>query len=332
MIISRTPLRISFAGGGSDLRAFYGHEPGAVVSTAIDKYIYVTVNRKFDHRIRASYSVTEIVDSVDALQHELIRESLRLVGIDRGIEITSISDIPSRGTGLGSSSTYTVGLLNALYAYLGRHAGAERLAREACDVEIEQCGAPIGKQDQYIAAYGGLQYIQFNPDESVFVEPIICSPDTKRRLQDRLLLFYTGMTRSTGTILQEQRVNTESSQDRRRALREMTQMARDLRDALSPPSVDLDVMGELLHHGWLLKRGLASGISDSRIDAWYECARRHGAIGGKILGAGGGGFLLLYAHPERHEDIMAALPDLRPVLFKFEPQGSRIVYVEEGDY
>jgi D-glycero-alpha-D-manno-heptose-7-phosphate kinase len=328
MIISRTPLRMSFAGGGSDLSAFYRDEPGAVVSTAIDKYIYVTVNQKFDHRIRASYSITELVDRVDELQHELIRESLRTVGIDGGIEITSISDVPSRGTGLGSSSSYTVGLLKALYAYTGRHVGAERLGREACMIEIERCGKPIGKQDQYIAAYGGLQYIQFNPDESVFVDPIICDVATKRRLEERLLMLYTGMTRSADDVLSEQQRNTQTGGAQREQLRAMTQLARDLRDALSRN--DVDVLGEMLHEGWQRKRGLASAISNGAIDEWYARARREGALGGKILGAGGGGFLLLYAPADRHEAITRALPDLRPVPWSYEPQGSKIIYVEEG--
>jgi D-glycero-alpha-D-manno-heptose-7-phosphate kinase len=328
MIITRTPLRISFAGGGSDLRAFYGHEPGAVVSTAIDKYIYINVNRKFDRQIRASYSVTEIVDRAEDVRNDLIRHALRRVALDGGLEITSISDIPSEGTGLGSSSTYVVGLLNALYAFTGRCAGAERLAREACEIEIEDCGKPIGKQDQYAAAYGGLQFIQFNPDESVYVDPIVCSPQTKRRLQDRLLLLYTGLTRSADTVLEEQRRNTESDGVRRRTLGAMTDLARELRDALCRE--DLDSFGEILHEGWLLKQSLASQISNGRIDEWYETARRHGAVGGKILGAGGGGFLLLYAEPRRHWDIVAALPELRRVPFGFEPQGSKIIYVEEG--
>lgn len=328
MIISRTPLRISFAGGGSDLPAFYWHEPGAVVSTAIDKYIYITVNQKFDQKIRASYSITEMVDNIDELKHELIREALKLVELDGGIEITSISDIPSRGTGLGSSSTYTVGLLNALYAHTGHHAGAERLAREACQIEIERCGKPIGKQDQYIAAYGGLQYIQFNPDESVFVEPIICHPETKKQLEGRLLMLYTGMTRSADLILEQQRGNIERDQRSRQALRAMTQLAQELRASLCRN--DLDAFGEILHQGWLMKRSLASKISNSRIDEWYERARQHGAIGGKLLGAGGGGCLLLYAPQERHSDIVSSLPELRNISLRFEPQGSRIIYVEEG--
>jgi D-glycero-alpha-D-manno-heptose-7-phosphate kinase len=327
MIISRTPLRVSFAGGGSDLPAFYRHEPGAVVSTAINKYIFINVNRKFDRQIRASYSITEIVDSVNELKHELIREALKLLDLKGGIEITSISDIPSQGTGLGSSSTYTVGLLNALYAYLGRHGGAERLAREACHIEIERCNKPIGKQDQYIAAYGGLQYIQFNPDESVFVDPIICSPETKKILERRLLMFYTGMTRSANQVLQEQKINIETDQKLRQELRAMTQLAQNLRDILCQG--DLDSFGEILHQGWLMKKSLASGISNNHINEWYERARRHGAIGGKILGAGGGGFLLLYAHRERHKDIISALPELRCVPFGFEAQGSKIIYVEE---
>ena len=328
VIISRTPLRISFAGGGSDLPAFYSHEAGAVVTTAIDKYIYINVNRKFDDHIRASYSRTEIVPTVDDLQHELIRESLKQVGVDGGIEVTSISDIPSEGTGLGSSSTYTVGLLNALHAYTGRTAGAERLAREACDIEINRCHKPIGKQDQYIAAYGGLQFLQFNPDEGVFVDPIVCGQQTKRTLQDRLILLYTGLTRSADSILEEQRRNTESDATRRDVLRNMTTLAREMRDCLVRN--EMDAFGEALHEGWLLKTRLASGITNAAIDRWYELARANGALGGKILGAGGGGFLLLYAPRERHEDIQRALTGLVPTRFKLEPQGSKIIYVEEG--
>jgi D-glycero-alpha-D-manno-heptose-7-phosphate kinase len=327
MIISRTPLRISFTGGGSDLAAYYRHEPGAVVSVAIDKYIYITVNTKFDHQIRASYSITEIVDTVDQLKHQLIREALRLVRRENSIEITSISDIPSQGTGLGSSSTYTVGLLNALYAHGGRFVGAERLAHEACHIEIDRCGAPIGKQDQYIAAYGGLQFIQFNPDETVFVDPIICAPETKQRLQQRLLMLYTGITRSADGVLREQRNNTSRDEAKRNNLRQMVQLAHDLRVALC--ANDLDAFGAILHVGWQLKRELASGISNPRIDDWYARARCAGAEGGKILGAGGGGFLLLYAHEEQHDAIHAALPELRRVPISFEPQGSKIIYVEE---
>ncbi|OQY48804.1 MAG: GHMP kinase [Anaerolineaceae bacterium 4572_78] len=330
MIISRTPLRVSFAGGGSDLPAFYQKEQGAVVSTAIDKYIYITVNKKFNHQVRASYAITEIVDNADLLKHELIRESLQLIGTKQGIEITSISDIPSTGTGLGSSSSYTVGLLNALYAYKGKMAGAERLASEACYVEIEQCGKPIGKQDQYIAAYGGLQYIRFNRDGTVFTDPVICEPNTRRRLQEGLLLLYTGLTRSADAILIEQSRETKTKVEKQAVLREMVGLAHQLYDALCLN--DTDAFGEILHDGWMKKRQLTAKISTPLIDDWYERARQAGAIGGKILGAGGGGFLLLYAHPQRHVDICRALPELKPVSFKFCPQGSKIIYVEEHGY
>ena len=330
MIISRTPLRISFAGGGSDLPAFYRHTSGAVISTAINKHIYTTVNPKFDDQIRASYSRTEMVDSVDELQHELIREALKMVRIYKGIEITSISDIPSRGTGLGSSSTYTVGLLNALYAHRNYFAGAERLAREACAIEIDRCSKPIGKQDQYIAAYGGLQFIQFNPDESVYVDPVVCDPETKRRLQDRLLMLYTGMVRSADDLLREQSHNTQTDEVKRASLSRMVGIAAQMREAILRN--DLNGFGELLHEGWMEKRKLATGISKPCIDEWYERARMHGAIGGKILGAGGGGFLLLYAPSEKHPAICEALPELRPISFGFEPQGSKLIYVEENGY
>ena len=330
MIITRTPLRISFAGGGSDLPAFYEQEQGAVVSTAIDKYIYITVNPKFDHKIRASYSVTEIVDTVGDLKHELIREALHLLSVKEGIEITSISDIPSQGTGLGSSSSYTVGLLNALYAYRGHMAGAERLADEACHIEIERCRKPIGKQDQYIAAYGGLQFIRFNPDGSVFTDPVICSPNTRKRLQTRLLLLYTGLTRSADDILTEQTHETRSNEDKRASLRRMVGLANQLCEALGQD--DIDAFGEILHAGWLEKRKLATNISNPHIDDWYERARAAGAIGGKLLGAGGGGFLLLYADPAHHPDICRTLPELRPIPFHFCPQGSKVIYVEENGY
>lgn len=329
MIISRTPLRISFAGGGTDLPAFYENEPGAVVSTAIAKYIYINLNKKFDRKVRASYSVTEIVDEASQLQHELIREALKLVGISSGIEITSISDIPSSGTGLGSSSTYTVGLLNALYAYTGRHVGPERLAREACMIEIDVCGKPIGKQDQYAAAYGGLEYIQFNVDGSVFVDPIIMDPGTKSRLQDRLLMLYTGMTRSADGILKEQSANTSTEKDKRLVLGQMKKQADEMRVALEQNC--LDDFGSLLHEGWTLKKSLATGISNPKIDEWYGIARSHGAIGGKILGAGGGGFLLLYAYPEQHAILTSALHELVPTPFRLEPQGSKIIFVEEAN-
>ena len=330
MIITRTPLRISFVGGGSDLPAFYEQEQGAVVSTAIDKYIYITTNPKFDHKIRASYSITEIVDSVDELQHELIRESMKLLGITSSVEITSISDIPSQGTGLGSSGSYTVGLLNALYAANGHMAGAERLASEACHVEMDLCHHPSGKQDQYIAAYGGLQFIRFNPDGTVFVDPVICAPETKQALQSGLLMPYTGMTRKTRNLLAEQAKLTREKPDKQASLRKMVGLAHQLLEALERN--DLGGFGEILHAGWQEKRKPTAHISNTQNDGWDQRARMAGAIGGKILGAGGGGFLLLYAPPEKHSDILRALPELRSVPFHFSPQGSKVIYVEENGY
>ena len=327
MIISRTPLRISLVGGGSDLEAFYRDEPGAVVSTAIRKYIYITVNPKFDSHIRASYSITEMVDTVDEIRHELIRESLKALGIVGGVEITSISDIPSQGTGLGSSSSYTVGLLNALYAYRHQLVGAERLAREACDIEIRRCDKPIGKQDQYIAAYGGLQYIQFNPDGSVYVDPIVCENGTREVLESSCLMLYTGVTRSADPILAEQGRNLRNGQGRA-AMRRMVGLASDLRLAIA--GNDLQACGEILHESWMVKKTMAAGVTTPQIDEWYARARAHGALGGKVSGAGGGGFLLLFAPRQAHAGICAALAELRPVPIRLEPQGSKIIYVEES--
>ena len=325
MIISRTPLRISFAGGGTDLKSFYELEPGAVLSTAIDKYIYITVNKKFDHRIRLSYSKTEIVDTVNEIQHDLVRESMKLTGVTSGIEITSIADIPSRGTGLGSSSSFTVGLLNALYAYKGESASAERLADEACYIEIEKVKEPIGKQDQYIAAYGGLQFIEFMPDDQVFVDPVICKKETKQKLQKHLLLLYTGITRKANTILTEQKSNSASKRD---TLSAMRKLADELHKVLREGK-NINQVGELLHEGWNLKKQMASGISNPEINELYELALKKGALGGKILGAGGGGFLLLFCPQNKRTAVKNALANLQETPFKLEPQGSKIIYVEE---
>lgn len=328
MIISRTPLRMSFSGGGSDIASFYHQATGAVLSTAINKYIYITVNKKFDHKIRASYSETEIVDRISDLKHELVREALDIVGIEGGIEVTSISDIPSQGTGLGSSSTYTVGLLNALYAYKGMAVGADRLAREACEIEISRCGKPIGKQDQYIAAYGGMQFIQFNPDESVFIDPVIIKKEIKIALHKKLMLFYTGITRASNLILAEQKLNSQSNEQKNiNILKHIVNLTNELRWALI--SNNLDAFGEILHAGWVEKKKLANAISNDQIDNWYNSARLAGAIGGKILGAGGGGFLLLYVNEEKQHAVAAALHELRVIPFCFEQQGSKIIYVEE---
>lgn len=327
MIVSRAPLRMSFLGGGSDLPAFYEQQPGCVLSTALDYYVHLAVSVKFNHRIRASYSVTEIVDRLDELQNDRIRECLRLVGIEGGLEVVSVSDIPSGGTGLGSSSSFTVALLHALYAHLGIYVSAERLAREACLVEMDRCACPIGKQDQYAAAYGGFNFLEFEPDGTVRVEPVICHPETRRALQANLLLMYTGTTRSADAILAEQQRNTTASADTRALLAAMAELAREGRKALCHN--DPDELGLLLHEGWMLKRRVASGVSNPQIDAWYERAMNRGALGGKLLGAGGGGFLLFYASPAAQPGIVAELAELRPVPFGLGAEGSRIVYYDE---
>ncbi len=326
MIISRTPLRISFVGGGSDISSFYRHTPGAVVSTAINKYVYIAVNRQFDGRILINYSKTEIVTRVSDIENNLVREALKLTGVKGGIHITSVADIPSEGTGMGSSSSYVAGLLNVLYAYQGKHVNAEKLARQACQIEIDIMKKPIGKQDQYIAAYGGFQHIKFNSDGSVYVDPIICKEETKRNLEDRLLLFYTGITRSADPILAKQTNNMASQKDKRKIMSEMVALAGKMKDALNKNN--LDVFGEMLHENWILKKQMAEGVSNPRIDKWYKIALKSGAIGGKLLGAGGGGFLLFYAPEEKHRGIISALSDLSCQEFAFEPQGSKIVFID----
>ena len=323
MIISRTPLRISFAGGGSDLREYYTHKQGAVTSTAIKKHMYVTINRRFDDTIRVSYSKTEIVNHVGELHHELVREAMKLVGIEKGIEITTISDVPA-GTGLGSSSSLTVGLLNALYAYTGVSASPKRLAKEACRIEIDIINEPIGKQDQYIAAFGGLNHIRFNPDETVFVDPVIMKPELKKELNARVSLFYMGLKSEGHSVLKRQKENTKARLD---TLDQLVQLAIEMPTILNKG--DLDEFGNLLHQGWILKKKLAKGISDKRIDEIYARAIRAGALGGKILGEGGGGFLLLTFPPEKHLAIKAAIHECKEFPFKFDPQGSKIIYVEE---
>ncbi len=327
MIISKTPLRMSFVGGGSDLPVFYRKYGGAVVSTAIDKFVYITVNKKFDNRIRISYSRTEEPATVDKIKHPLVREALKMLDIPGGIEIASIADIPARGTGLGSSSSYTVGLLHALHAYNSRFASAEQLAREACEIEIGRCGEPIGKQDQYAAAFGGFNFIEFYPDDSVSVEPIICRRETLRQLQANTLVFYTGITRSASALLKTQQQALAAEKAKQKMLRRMVGLARQLKAELQQNN--LAAFGEILHENWELKRQLAPAISTSLIDTWYGRARHAGAAGGKLLGAGSGGFLMFYAPQERHDAIARELQELRRIAFGFEPQGSKIIFVHD---
>ena len=316
---------MSFVGGGSDLPVYYRRFGGAVLSTAINHFVYVTINKKFDDHIRVSYSRTENARSVARIKHPLVREAMKMLGLTGGIEITSVADIPARGTGLGSSSSFTVGLLHALHAYAERFAGAEQLAREACTIEIERCGEPIGLQDQYAAAYGGLNFIQFNRDDSVTVEPIICRTQTVAHLQASILVFYTGITRSASSILQHQQTAVGSERKKQKVMGRMVELAHRLREELQRNQPE--AFGEIIHEGWLLKKSLTSGISSTVIDDWYEKARRAGAVGGKLLGAGAGGFLMFCAPPDRHEAIAAALGDLRRMDFRFEQHGSRIIFV-----
>jgi len=326
MIISRTPLRVSLAGGGSDLEEYYKTGYGAVVSTAIDKYIYITVNKKFDDLIRVSYSSTEMVASVAQIKHNIIRESLKLAGIDKKIDVVYMGDIPlgSAGIGLGSSSALTVGALNALYAFKGSHASAEQLASDACKIEIDVLKHPIGKQDQYVAAYGGFSYIQFNKDGTVYVDPIICKAETKSLLHSKLMLFYTGLARVSSDILSEQRDKTSLNLG---YLDKMVALAKELKEQLVRNKID--EVGNILQEGWVLKKKLASGISNPQIDEYYDRARKAGASGGKILGAGAGGFLLLYCGEKYQNKVREALRDLKESPFKLEPQGSKIIYVSE---
>jgi D-glycero-alpha-D-manno-heptose-7-phosphate kinase len=324
MIISRTPMRMSFVGGGSDLPSFYRRFGGAVVSTSIDKYMYITVNRKFDSGVRASYSKTEEVEHAHQIQHPLIRSVLALLGIDGGVELASMADIPARGTGLGSSSSFTVGMLHALHAFQSRYVSAEDLARQSCHIEIDVCGEPIGKQDQYAAAYGGLSYIRFHPDDTVSVDPVVCSRDTIRRLEESILVFFTGRSRSASALLAQQSQRAANDARIQETLKQMVGLAASLKVELEKNN--LDAFGSILHENWMLKKTLVEEISDSEIESWYEAGRNAGAVGGKLLGAGRGGFLMFFADPERHAAIRHALPGLRPMKFGLDSSGSQIIF------
>ena len=321
MIIVQTPLRISFFGGGTDFRAFFMKEGGCVLTTAIDKYIFVTIKERFDGKLRIGYTQTEMVDEVDQIHHELIRESLRLTRIDRGVEITTMGDIPSEGSGLGSSSTVTVGALHAMYAYLGEIVPAERLAREACAIEIERLKRPIGIQDQYIAAYGGLRFFEFLPNGQVTAEKIQLSPAAHRALNDNFMLFFTGVSRNSSSILKEQ---VENLKDRLGELRDLKQMAYEARCAIEADNID--ALGVLLHQSWELKKRLAGTISNGSINETYEAARAAGAVGGKIAGAGGGGFLLLYVPREYQNQVRMKLNRLQELPFRLEADGTKVIF------
>ena len=323
MIISQTPYRVSFAGGGTDLPAYYRQDFGAVLSVTIDQHIYVTLHRRFESTIRVSYSRTEVAPTIDDVQHELVREAMRMVEIDEPLEITTIGDVPS-GTGMGSSSSLTVGLLTALYGYRHRIVSPKLLAEQACRIEIDILGKPIGRQDQYAAAFGGLNYVQFNSDDTVDIEPVPCRAETLAELEQRALLVYTGQTRDANLILKEQSKTTVNQLD---VLRAMRDLANEMRHTLAGDG-DLDRFASLLHEGWELKRSLGCGISNDHVNEWYAVARRAGALGGKLLGAGGGGFVLLIAPPWRHRSIREALGRPRELPFRISRHGSRNIFIQ----
>jgi D-glycero-alpha-D-manno-heptose-7-phosphate kinase len=322
MIVSRTPLRLSFVGGGTDLPEFYEEHGGAVVSTALDKWIHVVVAPRFEGDVRVSYSRTEIVADARAVEHDLVREAMRMTGVPRGVEIITLADVPSHGTGVGSSSAVTVGLLNALYAFQGVYKPPQQLAEEAATIEIEILGKPIGRQDQYAAAVGGFNLIEFLPrGGGVRLESVVSSAETFKRLQRSLIMLYTGRQRSANEALRKQRHAVQNGQAVR-ALSKMRDLAYEFRERLA--ARDVDSLGRMLHENWELKRGLVDGISSTEIDGWYERALDAGAVGGKILGAGAGGFLLLFAPAERQDAVRAALPELRELPLRFAAQGTQI--------
>ena len=329
MIITRTPFRVSFAGGGSDLPSFYRKHEGCVLSTSINKYMYVVIHPTFNRKETVvKYNKTETVDNIRHIQHPIARQLLLDQGLD-GVEIVSTADIPS-GTGLSTSSAYTVGLIHAIHAFKGKYCSQERIAREACELEIEKLGEPIGKQDQYGTAVGGLKFIRFLPDETVDVQPLPVKRSTMKALDENLLLFYTGLTHSAGEILKEQNKNVASEDEKFQNLVKMTQLAYEMRDALLED--DLNGFGRILNENWELKRQLASKISNDIVEKYYRIAMENGALGGKLLGAGGGGFLLFYCPKEHQKRLRAALSDLVELPFEMENGGTKIVYVGEKDW
>jgi len=320
MIITQTPLRIGLLGGGTDLPGYYTEHGGRVVNCALDKYIYVIVKQRFDDDIYVNYSKKEIVSRVEDLEHELVREAMQMTGVMNGVEITTLADIPSAGSGLGSSSAVAVGLLHALFAYQGRQVSAEELAERACMIEIERCGKPIGKQDQYIAAFGGIRDIHFGPGDDVVAEELGLPAADRRALQQQIMLFYTGVTRSANPILAEQNANVEATRPQLDLLRDLAGFA-----AQRLRSGDVDAIGPAVRESWEAKRKLASGVSNDQIDRAVTRALDAGASGAKLTGAGGGGFLLVICPMERQRDVRRSLADMRELPVKLDRLGSRVV-------
>lgn len=323
LIVTRTPMRVSFAGGGTDLPAFYERDYGAVLSSAIDKYIFVTVKRHsevFDEPVRVNYSQTEQVSTIDELKNDITRECLRFLDIEPPIYISTVGDLPA-STGLGSSSAFAVGLLNALHLYRGDRVSAGQLAEEACQIEIDVLGQPIGRQDQYAAAFGGLNVFTFRPGGAVTVEPQRLPVRVLAELFESIMLFWTGHQRDSSSVLIEQRRNTGSHLADLTAIRDQVfELQGLLRGNPSPRDV-----GAVVHRGWELKRGLASSVSTPQIDAWYDRALSGGACGGKIAGAGNGGFLLLVVEPRDQAAVRSLLGDLIEVSVRPEVHGSQVL-------
>ena len=317
MIISKTPLRISFAGGGTDFRSYYKHNRyGAVLSTSIDSYIYISVKKQtslFQEKYRLNYSETELVDDVNDIKNPIIRECLKYLKIDDQLYISTIADAPA-STGLGSSSTFCVGLLNALYKFKGEVVSAGRLAEEAAHIECDILNRPMGKQDHYAAAYGGLNYIRFYNDETVTIRPLNMMSNNLKKFSGSIAMFWTGMTRSSESVLKEQDEKNSTNEE---ILHKMKDQALELSKILSEPEFKIKDVGNLLNQGWKYKKNLASKITNPSIDEWYTKALKHGALGGKISGAGGGGFLSLIADPSKQTELASELEKLGLKKYRF---------------
>lgn len=322
MIITKTPFRVSFCGGGSDIGEFYREHGGCVLSTTINRYMYITIHPYFEERkTLLKYSRNELVEDINQIEHSIFHCVLNEKRIS-GVEISSTADIPS-GTGLGSSSAFTVGLLHTLACYEGKYISKRKLAEEACMVEIERLGAPIGKQDQYAVAFGGLNFIRFHTDDTVSVEPVITHGDTLSQLQENLVMFYTGLAHNANAILAEQKENISRAEKAQNLLR-MCELARNMKQSLEKN--DLQNFGAILHESWMHKRELTGSISNPLIDELYECAMENGAEGGKLLGAGGGGFLLFYC-PKEKQALLREKLRLRTFPFRMEHDGTSVVYI-----
>jgi D-glycero-alpha-D-manno-heptose-7-phosphate kinase len=326
MIVSCAPFRVSFAGGGSDIAQFYRRERGAVLSCAVAKYAFVVVHPYFNaFKYHLKYARTELVDRIDEIQHPILREAMRMQKVEPGIEVVSVADIPS-GTGLGSSSSFSVALLNALYAHRRVFAPKEVLAQEACELEIERLGEPIGKQDQYAAAYGGINLIEFERNGGVTVKPLLLPTAIAAELESNLMLFFTGSQRDARTVLAQQVTALESNEATFGRLKSMVELAYEMRDLLL--AGDLDAFGKTLHRGWEMKRRMSAMISTFAIDQVYDRALAAGALGGKIAGAGGGGFLVLYCPKPAQSHVRKALSDLQSLDFRFDWGGARIAFAQ----